>query len=137
MKTVITKCLEVYRYKVQEKDLIVKLSLDETSLIKANTILVEVLINNIISNAIRHANKGGTVTVESTKSSLTVSNSGDPLEHPEKIFERFHRESRTTLGSGLGLSIAKKICEVTGYKISYDYGSSTHHFKILLTEAAS
>jgi signal transduction histidine kinase len=137
LKTVITKCLEVYRHKIQEKDLIVKLSLDETSLIKANAILVEVLINNIISNAIRHTNDGGAVKVEGTKSSLTVSNSGNPLGHPKKIFERFHRESTTTLGSGLGLSIAKKICEVAGFKISYDYGSSTHHFKILFTEAAS
>jgi signal transduction histidine kinase len=137
LKTIITKCLEVYRHKVQEKDLIVKLSLDETQIIKANTVLLEVLINNIISNAIRHANDRGTVTIESTKSSLTVSNSGDPLVHPEKIFDRFHRESRTTLGSGLGLSIAKKICEGAGYKIEYDYGSSSHHFKIIFTAAVS
>jgi len=136
LKVAITKCLEVYRHKVQEKSLSVKLSLDDASFIKGNTVLVEVLINNIISNALRHSNGGGTVTIESTKSSLTVSNSGDPLGYPEKIFERFHRESRTTLGSGLGLSIVRKICEVAGYEIAYDYFSSTHHFKITFTPAA-
>ena len=111
--------------------------MDETSLLTANTVLVEVLINNIISNAIRHANDGGTVTIQCTKSSLTFSNSGDPLGQPEKIFDRFHRESRTTLGTGLGLSIAKKICEVAGYQIAYDYDSSAHHFKIIFPATAS
>ncbi|HEX6223746.1 MAG TPA: HAMP domain-containing sensor histidine kinase [Chryseolinea sp.] len=136
LNTVITKCLEVYRHKIQEKKLNVKVSLDETSLITANTVLVEVLINNVISNAIRHTNDGGSVTIQSTKSSLTFSNSGDPLGHPEKIFDRFHRESRTTLGTGLGLSIAKKICEVAGYQIAYDYSFSAHHFKIIFPAPA-
>jgi signal transduction histidine kinase len=135
LKTVITKCLDVYRYKIQEKDIIVELSLDETHVIKANIVLLEVLIHNIISNAIRHASSGGTVRIESAKSGLTICNSGDPLEHPEKLFYRFHRESRTMFGSGLGLSIAKKICEVSGYDISYYYLSAMHHFKIVFTGA--
>ena len=130
LKTVILKCVEVYRHKVEEKELNVELSLDESSRAKANSVLLEVLISNIISNAIRHANNGGNVTIVSTKSGVTVSNSGDPLEHPEKIFHRFHRESRTTFGSGLGLSIAKKVCEVVGYDISYAY-SAAAPFKIL------
>jgi signal transduction histidine kinase len=131
LKTIILKCVEVYQHKVHEKGLSVVLSLDDSFRIEANTVLLEVLFTNIISNAIRHANNGGAVTIESTKSGVTVSNSGDPLEHPEKIFDRFHRESRTTFGSGLGLSIAKKICEVAGYDISYTYSSGMHHFKIL------
>ena len=134
-KAVILKCLEVYRHKIQEKGLNVELSLDETSRLKANSVLLEVLIANIISNAIRHANNGGSVAVVSTKSGVIVSNSGDPLEHPEKIFHRFHRESRTTFGSGLGLSIAKKICQVAGYAISYSYSSDRHHFEILFLAA--
>lgn len=137
LKTVILKCLEVYRHKVQEKGLIVELSLEESLRIKVNSVLLEVLITNIISNAIRHAKNGGTVTIVSTKSSVVLSNTGDPLEHPEKIFQRFHRESRTTFGSGLGLSIAKKICEVAGYDISYAYSSGMHHFKILFPAAGA
>ena len=137
LKTVILKCLEVYQHKIQEGDLTIELSLEETFRIRANTVLFEVLITNIISNAIRHTNRRGTVMIVSTKSALTVSNSGDALEHPEKIFHRFHRESRTTLGSGLGLSIAKKICERAGYNISYYYLSDMHHFKILFTNAVA
>lgn len=136
LKTVISKCLEVYGHKIQDKELILDLSLDSSSRIKANAVLLEVLVTNIMSNAIRHAYDRGHVSIANTKSGLTVSNSGDPLEHPEKIFQRFHRESRTTFGSGLGLSIAKKICEVSGYKISYDYSSGMHHFRILFGGAA-
>jgi signal transduction histidine kinase len=131
LKTIILKCMEVYRHKVQEKGLSVELSLDDSSRIKANAVLLEVLFNNIISNAVRHANNGGRVTLVCAKSSVIVSNSGEPLEYPEKIFYRFHRESRTTFGTGLGLSIVKKICEVAGYDISYYYSSDMHHFKIL------
>lgn len=137
LKTVILKCLEVYHHKVQEKDLRVELSSDETPLIKGNAVLLEVLFNNIISNAIRHTNNGGTVTIVTTKSDVTVSNSGDPLEHPEKIFHRFHRESRATVGSGLGLAIVKKICEGEGYNISYNYSSAMHRFKILFAGIAT
>jgi signal transduction histidine kinase len=137
LKSVITKCLAVYRHKAQEKDLVLKLSFDEAPFIIANPVLLEVLINNIISNAIRHANDGGTVTIDSTTSGLTVSNSGDPLVHPEKIFDRFHRESRATMGSGLGLSIVKKICEIAGFKIAYHYASPLHQFKIVFAVPVS
>lgn len=135
LKSIIIKCLDVYKRKANEKGLSIKLSIDKTPHLYANLVLLEILVSNIISNAIRHANDGGIVTIESTTSCLSVSNSGAPLEHPEKIYHRFHRESRTTLGSGLGLSIVKKICELTGYKIAYDYQSSLHRFKICFTDA--
>jgi signal transduction histidine kinase len=81
---------DVYKRKANEKRLSIKLSIDKTPHLNANLVLLEILVSNIISNAIRHANDGGIVTIESTTSCLSVSNSGAPLEHPEKIFHRFH-----------------------------------------------
>jgi signal transduction histidine kinase len=130
LRSVVTKCLEVYDRKIREKKLSIRLSLDGALPIKTNPVLAEVLVNNIISNAIRHTTEGGAVIIDGTKSFLIVSNSGEPLGHPEKIFQRFHRGSRSAPGTGLGLSIVKKICEVSGYRITYDYTSSMHHFKI-------
>ena len=126
--------IDPYSHKALAKELTIKFSVEETY-IKANPVLLEVLIHNVISNAIRHATQGGSVIIESTPSCLMVSNSGEPFKHPEKIFQRFHRESRTTMGSGLGLSIVKKICEVAGYKMAYDFNSSMHHFKIVFRES--
>lgn len=130
LRTIVTKCIGVYSSKAQEKRLTVKLSLNETVHIHANPVLLEVLINNVISNAFRHTLAGGTVTIALINSELLVGNSGEALEHPEKIFQRFHRESRSVPGSGLGLSIVKKICEVAGYEVSYKYTSSKHEFRI-------
>jgi signal transduction histidine kinase len=130
LEPIVIKCLEAYNRKAQEKGLTVRSLFEGTPLINANPVLVEVLINNVISNAIRHMDDGGMLMIDSTKSCLTIRNSGEPLEHPEKIFHRFHRESRTTLGSGLGLSIVKKICEVAGYTIEYTYTAPMHQFRI-------
>ncbi|MEX1240529.1 MAG: HAMP domain-containing sensor histidine kinase [Cyclobacteriaceae bacterium] len=130
LKTIVTKCVDVYSSKALEKGLTVKLSFNETVRVPANPVLLEVLINNVISNAFRYTPVGGTVTIEGKNSQLVVGNSGEPLEHPEKIFQRFHRESRSIPGSGLGLSIVKMICEVAGYELSYRYASSVHQFRI-------
>lgn len=128
--TVIKKCWDLYNLKAQEKELMVKLSLEESMRVTGNPVLLDVLVHNIISNAVRYTRHGGTVTIECAESYFRVTNSGDPLEHPEKIFDRFHREVRTTPGTGLGLSIVKKICEVSGYQVFYSHTSSGHQFKI-------
>jgi two-component system, OmpR family, sensor histidine kinase ArlS len=130
LKSVVQKSIAIYSRKIQEKGLMVTVSLDEMVQINANPVLLEVLVNNVISNAFRYATEGGVVTIEGDPSELTVSNSGKPLEHPEKVFHRFHRESRSIQGTGLGLSIVKKICEVSNYNVSYEYSSSMHRFRI-------
>jgi K+-sensing histidine kinase KdpD len=92
--------------------------------------LLEVLVSNLVSNAVRHAPANSGIVIEGDKSSIKVCNAGAPLENPAKIFDRFHRESRTTLGNGLGLSIVKKICDVAGFAIDYRYAGGRHQFTI-------
>ncbi|MBA4057756.1 MAG: hypothetical protein C0490_23780 [Marivirga sp.] len=131
LKKIIEKSIDAYSHKISQKELFVNLSVDEQAQINANPVLLEVLINNLVSNAFRYTAKGGTVSIEGNQMELVISNAGTPLEHPEKIFHRFHRESRSTPGSGLGLSIVKKICDVSDYKASYKYASPMHQFSIL------
>jgi signal transduction histidine kinase len=84
--------------------------------INGNPQLVEVLITNLVSNAVRYTPKGGVIRVGIANRSLTISNSGSiPLRH-DRIFQRFYRESQTPGGSGLGLAIVKKIAEINGYE---------------------
>ncbi len=126
----IKKILHVYKRQEEEKGLTITYHLNEPVFITANPILLEVLISNLISNAIRYTPLSGAIGITCASDFILVSNSGAPLEYPEKIFQRFHRESRITLGSGLGLSIVKKVCDVSGYQIRYSYTSSMHHFRI-------
>jgi signal transduction histidine kinase len=126
----VQKSVHAYHRQASEKSLQVTQNVDQDSFIKFNPILLEVLINNLVSNAIRHTPESGTVDIVGSREFILVTNSGPPLEHPEKIFQRFHRESRSTLGSGLGLSIVKKVCDVSGCRIAYRYTSSGHQFQI-------
>ncbi|NOT73498.1 MAG: HAMP domain-containing histidine kinase [Cyclobacteriaceae bacterium] len=130
LASLIDKSIETYRRQAEEKRLRIKIDIVQPLLLTANPILLEVLASNLISNAIRHTPESGSVTIEVSASQLKVNNSGPPLEQPDKIFQRFHRESKTTLGSGLGMSIIKKICDVSGFRIEYSYINTTHCFTI-------
>lgn len=127
---VVAKLNEVYRRQATEKNLVISTDVDSSAVINANPILLEVLVTNLLSNAIRYTPASGNVMIKASDEYFSISNDGQPLEHPEKIFQRFHRESRTTPGIGLGLSIVMKICEVSDYQINYSYSSSQHHFVV-------
>ncbi|HEY5749316.1 MAG TPA: HAMP domain-containing sensor histidine kinase [Chryseolinea sp.] len=129
LSAVIQKSLDVYERQAEEKGIAIEKSLPQSIALNANPVLVEVLISNLVSNAIRHARPQSVVSVIAAPSSVTITNEGPPLVYPEKIFHRFHRESKN-IGSGLGLSIVKKICDVSGYQISYLHNSNTHRFQI-------
>ena len=80
------------------------------------------VIDNLLGNCAKYALEGTRVYIEIFRGkgsvSLSVKNvSRDPLNvPPERLMERFVRgeESRTTEGSGLGLSIAKSLTELQG-----------------------
>jgi two-component system sensor histidine kinase BaeS len=79
-------------------------------------------VSNIISNAIRHTPEGGNIRVAVRKDDesyiLSVFNSGEGIPNTEidKVFDRLYRGeyARNTPGSGLGLTISKRIAELHG-----------------------
>ncbi len=85
--------------------------------------LAQELTYNLIENAIRYNKPNGRVTVkvqkEGTQIIFSVEDTGIgiPLEHQERIFERFYRvdksRSKELGGTGLGLAIVKHICNLT------------------------
>ena len=89
---------------------------------------VKKIVNILLDNAIKHADEKGEIKVELKKDNnkivFSVYNSGSsiPIKDADKIFERFYRgdssRSRESGGSGLGLSIAKSICNSNKWKIS-------------------
>jgi signal transduction histidine kinase len=92
--------------------------------------LLEILLTNLIHNAIRHNTAGGKVDVTIEERALCISNSGPPLQmSTEKMFERFSKETANAQSTGLGLAIVKKICDTCHFGLTYryDYG---HHFVV-------
>ena len=92
---------------------------------RADPELVRQLVGNLVSNAVRYNRPAGNVWVRLTSADddrlqLVVQDTGIgiPLEHQERIFERFYRvdshRSRAVGGTGLGLAIVKHLAEVLG-----------------------
>ncbi len=101
-------------------------------IIKANHSLIEILLSNVIKNAIVHNTKEGMMKVTVEDKKLLVENTGPELQGtPEEMFERFKKGSDKTKTTGLGLALAKQICYLYGYTISYEYRKGWHTLKIL------
>lgn len=100
----------------KKKNISTLLTGDEGKLQGIHRLLYEILYN-LCDNAIKYTPPGGSVTVDITRQEteilLTVTDTGMgiPIEHHDKIFERFYRvdksHSKESGGTGLGLSIVK------------------------------
>jgi signal transduction histidine kinase len=89
---------------------------------------VNQVLHNLLENAVAYTRKGGTINVAAITQGdwveVSVSDTGEgiPAEDLPHIFERFYRvdksRARATGGSGLGLTIAKRLVEAHGGKIT-------------------
>lgn len=83
--------------------------------------LSEILISNLLSNAIRHNIEGGRIDVLLDESLLTISNDCQPNNTDKDLFNRMVRRNNSDESSGLGLNIVKSICEKNNMEATYDY----------------
>jgi two-component system heavy metal sensor histidine kinase CusS len=100
-------------------------------------------LSNLLSNAMNHTSRGGTVDVRvesigGTGARLTVENQGEtiPAEHLGRLFDRFYRidpsRQRVTDGAGLGLAITKAIVTAHHGTIAATSTAGRTTFEILL-----
>jgi signal transduction histidine kinase len=114
-----------------QKDVDVYINSRDDVEMKADPGEIEIIMNNLISNAVKYNKPGGRVDIFLEKKdnvlNITVSDTGIGLktEDREKIFDDFVRikssQTREITGSGLGLSIVKKIVDM--YKGNIDVQS--------------
>src|SRR5439155_11619468 len=90
--------------------------------------LLDVVLDNLVENAIRHAGSGARVEVRArglagaVELEVADTGAGIPAEHLGRVFERFHRVegSRTGPGTGLGLAIVKHIAEARRGRVAIE-----------------
>ncbi len=99
--------------------------------LQMNPYLAEMLIVNLVKNAVRHNVKGGKLIVKVEKNFLQVSNtgSGQPVDE-NLLFKRFYKSSTSPESLGLGLAIVQKICALYGFKVSYQFNEGMHCLKV-------
>lgn len=105
-----------------QKDVDVYLNTKESVIMEADAKEIEIIFNNLISNAIKYNKQGGRVDVfihrDDKNIRLQVSDSGIGMSEEEQssLFQDFVRiknpKTKNITGSGLGLSIIKKITEM-------------------------
>lgn len=115
---------------LEEKKIIFEHTLDDSfTSIKSDPKLLRIVIQNLMSNAIKYTPEGGTVKLflkkEGGDKQIVVSDNGIgiPQEAQEKIFNKMYRTDNAkkvdTKGTGLGLYLVRSIIDLFGGKISF------------------
>jgi len=126
LKEIITRKLDEFSVLLETKALEVKVKIEQDFQIKLNEHLAELLINNLLSNAVNHNIRGGRISILMTGASLKICNTGeDNSLTNETIFNRFVTGNPKSYG--LGLAIVRKICETHDMEINY-YNDELHCF---------
>lgn len=97
--------------------------------ISINRQLAEILISNLLINAIKYSGERKEIMIYLEKSSFTISNHGNSELDPRLIFNRFWKSDYSD-GSGLGLAIVKQICEKYNLRLEYEFKGQNHSFRI-------
>jgi signal transduction histidine kinase len=108
-----------------EKDVHVGQDRDHNrSMVHADPDRLREILDNLLSNALRHTPRGGQVTVtllnRPGRAEVSISDTGEGIapEHLPHVFDRFYRvdpaRSRATGGSGIGLAIARALARAHG-----------------------
>ena len=123
----LNNALVAFHELIQMRGLDYESNIEPEVVIRAHPTLVEIMLSNLISNAIKHNVKDGRIGVELNSDQLRIENTGeDPMVPTGELFKRFKKNNQSSESTGLGLSIVSQICEVNNFTIDYSFGNSMH-----------
>ncbi len=129
---VLNQSFEILQEHFEQKNISVNTEIFDNVKVNGNIGLTEVLINNLIINAIRHTSINGSILIRLSQSEFEVSNSGTGKLNGDLLFKRFSRFSKDNNGSGLGLAIVQEICKSQNWTINYRFENNNHIFSVKL-----
>lgn len=112
------------------KEILLQQKIPQGFFIKGNKILVEILLTNLIVNAIRHSSAKSIISIELSPDKLIISNPGTTPLKEEQLFRRFASASSESPGTGLGLSLVQQICKRYNWNIQYNFTHTLHTFSV-------
>jgi len=120
MRNLLRDIAELYEPLASEKGQHIVLKPQPCPPVKGDRDLLFQAFSNLVDNAIKHTPAGGAITLETAtragacRIQIADTGPGIPGELREKVFQRFYRgdHSRSTPGSGLGLSLVRAIVDI-------------------------
>ena len=127
LSKIIYKLLNNFEELFDAKKITIKKEISNDATVLMNETMAEILISNLITNAIKHNENGGTIDILLNDETLIIKNNGKKLNgNPSELFERFRKDSTKSESLGLGLSIVKKICDRYHFSIEYKSRDNMH-----------
>lgn len=117
---IVQKTFSLYERVAQEKNIRYHFNSEivEEEYVFCDSEYIELILNNLLSNAFKYTEEGGSITVTLGKHGSEISLSiqdtgcGIPLDKQDKIFERFYQVNNCSMSSGIGLSVVKKLVDM-------------------------
>jgi len=130
---------ELYEPVAAEKGQRLILETGEPTVVYGDRDLLFQALANLVDNAIKHSQTGATITLATSLASagaqvrVTDTGPGIPSEVRDKVFQRFYRldSSRSSKGSGLGLSLVHAIVDLHAARI--ELADNAPGLKVILT----
>lgn len=98
--------------------------------------LAQLLLNNLFSNAIRHNLPGGELRIQLSATELLLQNTGHaPTAPVSELFGRFKKGNAALDSIGIGLAIVKRISELYGHQVAYEYADGWHTMRVTFAAA--
>ena len=131
-----------FEKQIQQKGMLVSTSIAESISIYADSFFFSVIIDNLVSNAIKYGVVNGKISFSWTNDTRTLSivndGTGITQEQIPLLFNRFYRtdDSRSSMvpGSGLGLAIVKKLADLQHITIAVSSTSANTTFSLKIPE---
>ncbi len=95
-------------------------AVDAPVIVPGDAFALQLLVRNLVDNAIRHTTTGSTVMVRVEPGTLVVDDAGPGIPEADRarVFDRFYRRANEGSGSGLGLAIVERVAAAHGARVT-------------------
>lgn len=129
---IITEIINAFEEEAELNGISLNINFEGNPKITTNNFLFHSLASNLLANAVKYNVNEGALTVTLLASGIQIINTSSISRlDQEKIYQRFYKNSKATESSGLGLAIAKQICDLLNFTLEYEFHEpNLHQFKV-------
>jgi signal transduction histidine kinase len=118
----LSDCVLQYEQLLDAKEITVNVAFEERTMVTADESIAELVWNNLLANAVKFSNQGGTIKVQQTTKNdqivVAISDNGSGMseETAKHLFDKFYQgdTSHVTEGNGLGMALVKNAVTILG-----------------------